>query len=161
MDKGNERLLSISEAQATMSSLPEQMRVNSDQAIAVTRYGRPVLAVLPYERYQEIVRQVESLQRTLHALTDDPDQQRALIQAVDLLTGIEEAEYGEGVSMDEIERELDEAAAAERRETDLILGEAATLLRGAVAADPSQADEWDRRRAAVLTHIGLLLQREE
>lgn len=162
MSEQAERFLSISEAQATMSSLPEQMRANSDKAIAVTRYGRPVLALLPYERYEEIVGRVNELQRTLQALTDNPAQQQALIQAVNLMIGIEEAEAGEeGISLDEMEAELEAQAAAEQRETDLVLGEAKALLKGAVAADPGHADEWDTRRAAVFTHIDLLLKREE
>lgn len=158
MSEQTERLLSISETQAALSSLPEQMATNHDQAIAVTRYGRPLLAILPYEHYE----QLKTLQGTLHALTDDPNRQRALMQAVDLMVGIEEMEQGEeGVDLSEIEAEWDAQAERERRETELVLGEVKALLMGAVAADPAHADEWDTRRAAALTHIDLLLRREE
>jgi len=62
--------LTISEARKVLLDLPEQLERGSERAISITRRGRPVLAVLPWEFYKGIV-------ETLDVLSD-PDMVSAL-----------------------------------------------------------------------------------
>lgn len=52
--------ISISEAREQFTSLPERLSGQSG-AVAVTRKGRPVLAVMPWELYESIVETLEVL----------------------------------------------------------------------------------------------------
>jgi prevent-host-death family protein len=62
--------LTISEARKVLLDLPEKLERGSGRAITITRRGRPVLAVMPWEFY-------ESLIETLDIL-GDPDTVSAL-----------------------------------------------------------------------------------
>jgi antitoxin YefM len=55
--------LTITEARKVFLDLPEQLSKSPDRALSVTRRGRPVLAVMPWELY-------ESLVETLDVLSD-------------------------------------------------------------------------------------------
>jgi antitoxin YefM len=81
----------ITEARHEITSLPERL-AKSPGAIAVTRRGKPVLAIMPWDLYESIVETLEIL--------GDQDLMAALRQ------GIKEIEEGKTYSMDEIEREI-------------------------------------------------------
>lgn len=80
----------ITEARHELMSLPK--RLASSEVVAITRRGRPVLAVMPWELY-------EALEETLEIL-GDPELMEALRQ------GIREAEAGEVVPWDEVKQGL-------------------------------------------------------
>jgi PHD/YefM family antitoxin component YafN of YafNO toxin-antitoxin module len=83
--------LSISEARHEITSLPERFAENPG-AIAVTRRGKPVLAIMPWDFYESIIETIEIL--------GDPDLMSALRQ------GIKDIEEGRTYSMDEIGQEI-------------------------------------------------------
>lgn len=81
----------MTDARHELTSLPEQLSV-SHEAVAVTRRGKPVLAILPWEEYEAIV-------ETLEILSDE-DLMRALRQ------GIREARQGKGIPWAQAKRKL-------------------------------------------------------
>lgn len=83
--------LSISEARHEITSLPERFAENPG-AIAVTRRGKPVLAIMAWDFYESIIETIEIL--------GDPDLMSALRQ------GIKDIEKGRTYSMDEIGQEI-------------------------------------------------------
>ncbi len=62
--------LSISEAQRELTRLPEQFEEESE-AVTVTRYGKPIMAILPYDTYKSLLEALEALQETLEVLHDE------------------------------------------------------------------------------------------
>jgi prevent-host-death family protein len=64
-----EQILSISEARKKLSRLPRQFEEQPGY-ITVTRDGKPIMAVLPYETYRFLLGMVKSLQETVEALHD-------------------------------------------------------------------------------------------
>jgi prevent-host-death family protein len=81
----------ITTARHALTSLPEQLE-QDPSTIAITRRGKPVLAVMPWELY-------ESLMETLEIL-GDPEFMAALRQT------IKDAEAGKGIPWEEAKREL-------------------------------------------------------
>src|SRR6266702_843531 len=65
-----EHTLSISEAQRELTRLPEQFEEESE-AVTVTRYGKPVMAILPYNTYKSLLETLESLIETIEILQDE------------------------------------------------------------------------------------------
>ena len=47
--------LTISQAREVLLDLPEKLERGSERANSITRRGRPVLAVMPWEFYESIV----------------------------------------------------------------------------------------------------------
>jgi antitoxin YefM len=66
----SEQFLSISEAQKELNRLPEQFE-EGPEAVTVTRYGKPVMAILPYNTYKSLLEAIEALQETLEILKDE------------------------------------------------------------------------------------------
>jgi prevent-host-death family protein len=81
----------IIKARDRLTSLPEEL-AEEPGAIAVTRRGEPVLAILPWDLYESIV-------ETLEILSDE-DLMAALRQS------IKEASEGNAVSWDRAKKEL-------------------------------------------------------
>ena len=81
----------IIKARDRLTSLPEEL-IEEPGAIAVTRRGEPVLAILPWDLY-------ESIMETLEILSDE-DLMAALHQS------IKEASEGQAVSWDQAKQEL-------------------------------------------------------
>jgi prevent-host-death family protein len=70
-----EKMLSIAEARRALNRLPEHFEQTPDTSVvAVTRRGKPVLAVLPWAQYEALV-------ETLEVLADEK-QTSALRQAI-------------------------------------------------------------------------------
>jgi prevent-host-death family protein len=53
--------LTISEARKQLLDLPERLAREPERAVSITRHGRPVLAVMPWEFYESIVETLEVL----------------------------------------------------------------------------------------------------
>ncbi len=53
--------LTITRARRVLLDLPEQLAKTPNKAISITRRGRPVLAVMPWELYECIVETLEVL----------------------------------------------------------------------------------------------------
>jgi PHD/YefM family antitoxin component YafN of YafNO toxin-antitoxin module len=53
--------LTITQARRSLLDLPDRLARTPDQAISVTRRGRPVLAVMPWGLYESIVETLEVL----------------------------------------------------------------------------------------------------
>jgi antitoxin YefM len=53
--------LTITEARQALLNLPEQLAKAPDKAVSITRRGRPVLALLPWDLYESIIETLEVL----------------------------------------------------------------------------------------------------
>lgn len=53
--------LTISEARKGLLDLPEKLARTPERAVTITRRGRPVLAILPWELYESIVETLDIL----------------------------------------------------------------------------------------------------
>ncbi|MGH7332345.1 MAG: type II toxin-antitoxin system Phd/YefM family antitoxin [Candidatus Rokuibacteriota bacterium] len=53
--------LTITQARRSLLDLPERLRRVPGRAVSITRRGRPVLAVMPWEFYQSIIETLEVL----------------------------------------------------------------------------------------------------
>jgi len=82
---------SMSEARGELTSMPELLE-KKQVTVAITRRGKPVLAVMPWDLY-------ESIMETLEILGD-------VAMTADLQKGIEELAAGKGVSWEKAKREL-------------------------------------------------------
>lgn len=81
----------ITEARHELTSLPERL-AKEPTAVTVTRRGRPVLAIMPWEFY-------ESLMETLEIMGDE-DFMKSLRR------GIREAREGKGIPWEKAKRDL-------------------------------------------------------
>ena len=87
------RSIPITEARSQLSRLPEELgHEEAPEAVAITRRGRPVLAVLPWGVYDGLV-------ETLDILSDEQ-----LMTA--LRQSLNEMEGGELISWDEVKSDL-------------------------------------------------------
>jgi prevent-host-death family protein len=80
--------LTISEARKELLHLPEKLARVPERAVTITRRGKPVLAVMPWELYESIVETLEVL--------SEPD----LVSA--LRASIEDVKAGRMVSHEEL-----------------------------------------------------------
>ena len=53
--------LTITEARRALLDLPGRLAKASDKTVSITRRGRPVLALLPWEMYESIIETLEVL----------------------------------------------------------------------------------------------------
>lgn len=87
------RTMGMIEARKHLTSLPEEFEQEPELgAVAVTRRGKPVLAVIPWELY-------EAISETLEILGDEEQMQA-------LRRGIKEMEEGKTVPWDDVKTEL-------------------------------------------------------
>ncbi len=100
-----EHTLSISEVQREITRLPDRFE-QEPKAVTVTRYGRPVMAILPFDRYKTLLEtvdvlteKVESLQETLEILHDEE-----LMEA--FRRGVQDIAEGNVKSLDDVLKEL-------------------------------------------------------
>lgn len=84
--------LPITKARDALTSLPERL-AREPGAVAVTRRGEPVLAILPWELY-------ETLEETLEILGDEE-------LMVELRRSLREAEAGESIPWETVKADLD------------------------------------------------------
>lgn len=93
-----EHTLSISEAQKELTRLPEQFE-EGPEAVTVTRYGKPVMTILPYKTYKSLLEAIETLQETIEILQDE-DLMSAFRESV------KELAEGKGEPLDDVLKEL-------------------------------------------------------
>ena len=94
----SEQILSISEAQKELTRLPEQFE-EEPEAVTVTRYGKPVMTILPYDTYKSLLGAIEALQETIEILQD-----KELM--AEFREGVKELAEGKGESLDDVLKEL-------------------------------------------------------
>jgi prevent-host-death family protein len=90
--------LSITEAQREITSLPERFETQPE-AVTITRHGKPVMAILPFESYRLLIEQLEALQETLE-MTLDEDLMASFRQ------GVRELAEGKGEPLDDVLKEV-------------------------------------------------------
>ena len=93
-----EHTLSISEAQREITRLPEQFE-DEPEAITVTRYGKPVMAILPYDTNKSLLETIDSLLETIEVLQDE-ELMAAFRESVKAL------QNGEAVDWEDAKRKL-------------------------------------------------------
>ena len=81
----------IVQARAMLSQLPEQLSAEN-RAVALTRHGKPVLAVMPWELFESIMETME--------IMGDADMMAALRQ------GIEDVREGNLIPLEQVKAEL-------------------------------------------------------
>lgn len=85
--------LSIVEARNRLTQLPEELSAKGQlSAVTVTRRGKPVLAVMPYELYDSIIETLE--------IMADPELMALLRQS------IQEADDGQLVEWETVKQEM-------------------------------------------------------
>lgn len=94
----SEHTLSISEAQKELMRLPEQFE-EQPEAVTVTRYGKPVMSILPYETHKFLLETIDSLLETIEILQDEE-----LMAA--FRESVKELAEGQGQPLDEVLKEL-------------------------------------------------------
>ena len=88
------RTMPIIEARKRLTSLPEEFEKEPEtEAVAVTRRGRPVLALMSWDVYESIV-------ETLEIMGDSG-------LMADLRRGIREAEEGRTIPWERVKKDLD------------------------------------------------------
>lgn len=93
------RTYSISEIREKITHLPEQLEQEQEKSVTVTRRGQPVLAILPFEFYQQLLEKMEALEETLEIMQDEE-----FMQA--FREGVSALERGELVTWENAKREL-------------------------------------------------------
>ena len=86
-----DNIYSISEIRDAITRLPEHFE-QDPETVTVTRHGKPVMAILPWELY-------ESLMETLDVMSD-PELMAAFRQ------GVQELNEGKGRPWEEVKKEL-------------------------------------------------------
>lgn len=87
------RTMSMVEARNKLTSLPEDFAQDPEmEAVAVTRRGQPVLAVLPWELYEAIIETLEVM--------GDPELMAALRQS------LQEAKEGKTIPWETVKAKL-------------------------------------------------------
>ena len=82
----------MTEARHELTSLPERLGEHHE-TVTITRRGKPVLAILPWEAYEALI-------ETLEIMSDD-EMMAALRQ------GIKEAQAGKGIPWGKAKRQLE------------------------------------------------------
>ncbi len=83
--------MSIVNARAKLTQLPEILS-EDNRAVALTRHGKPVLALMPWELFQSIMETME--------IMGDPEMMDALRQ------GIKDVQEGNVVPLEQVKSEL-------------------------------------------------------
>jgi PHD/YefM family antitoxin component YafN of YafNO toxin-antitoxin module len=100
-----EHTLSISEAQRELTRLPDQFSEQND-ALTVTRYGKPVLAILPFDTYQTMRETIKALQEEIQAFQETLE----ILQDDELMAsfrqGLQDIEKGKVTPWEEVKKEL-------------------------------------------------------
>jgi prevent-host-death family protein len=100
-----EQRLSISEAQRELTRLPDQFE-EEPGIITVTRYGKPVMAILAFERYKSMQETIDKLQEKVEALQETIEVMKDEELMAAFRQGVQELEEGKGKSLDEVLKRL-------------------------------------------------------
>ncbi len=97
--------LSISEAQKELTRLPERL-LEEEDTITVTRYGKPIMAILPFNTYRTMQDTIDILQEKIQALQETLE----ILQDEELMAafhrGVQDIEKGRVQSWEEVKKEL-------------------------------------------------------
>ena len=108
MEKGpfmKEHSISISEAQNKITQLPEQFG-EEPEAVTVTRHGKPVMAILPFNTYRSLLEQIDTALEKLEALEETLEILHDEELMASFREGVEALEKGETVAWEDVKREL-------------------------------------------------------
>lgn len=94
----NIRTYSITEIREEITHLPEQFEQEAD-AVTITRRGKPVMAILPFDTYRELLEKIEALQETIEVMQDE-NLMKVFRESVKAL------QDGETVAWEDAKREL-------------------------------------------------------
>ena len=94
----SEQTLSISEAQRGLTQLPEQFEEGLD-VVNVTRYGKPIMTILPSETYRILRETLDALLETIE-IQQDEETMKAFRE------GVEDMKAGRVVPLEEVFKEL-------------------------------------------------------
>ena len=86
------REMTIVEARNRLTQLPEELSTDGSHTLAITRRGKPVLAMMPYELYDSVIETLEIL--------GDPEMMALLQQ------GVREADSGQLVKWENAKQKL-------------------------------------------------------
>lgn len=100
-----ERNLSISEAQRELTRLPEEF-ANELRAVTITRYGKPVMAILPFETYKAVEKTIEKLEATVEALKETIEVMKDKELMASFRQGVKDIEEGRVRSWEDVKKEL-------------------------------------------------------
>jgi prevent-host-death family protein len=100
-----EQTLSISEAQKEITRLPDQF-AQEPGTITVTRYGKPVMAILPFEEYKKMQETILKLQETVEALQETIEIMKDDELMASFRRGVHELEDGKGEELDDVLKRL-------------------------------------------------------
>jgi PHD/YefM family antitoxin component YafN of YafNO toxin-antitoxin module len=92
-------IYSISEIREAITRLPEQFEEEDIRSVVVTRHGKPVMDILPHERYQQLLETIDSLLETLE-ITQDEELMASFRE------GIKDMEEGRVEPLDDVLKEL-------------------------------------------------------
>ncbi|GAC1390483.1 MAG: hypothetical protein NVS4B11_22530 [Ktedonobacteraceae bacterium] len=94
----NARTYSITEIREEITHLPEQFEQETD-AVTITRRGQPVMTILPFDSYKELLEKIEALQETIEVMQDE-ELMKVFRESVKAL------QNGETVAWEDAKREL-------------------------------------------------------
>jgi PHD/YefM family antitoxin component YafN of YafNO toxin-antitoxin module len=93
-----DRTYSIAEIQEKFIHMPEQFE-QEPGALIVTQHDKPVMAILPFNIYKDLLETVESLQETLEILSDEE-------LMASFREGVKALENGETIPLEDALKEL-------------------------------------------------------
>lgn len=101
----SEQTLSISEIQRDITKLPDQFE-QEPEAVTITRYGKPVMTILPFEAYKALKETIDALQEKIESLQETLE----IVQDEEMMTafreGVEDIKAGRVMPLDEAFKEL-------------------------------------------------------
>jgi len=93
-----DRTYSIAETQEKFIHLPEQFE-QEPGAVIVTQHDKPVMAILPFNTYKELLETIDSLQETLEILQDEE-------LMASFREGVKALQNGETIALEDVLKEL-------------------------------------------------------
>ena len=100
-----EHSISISEAQNRITQLPEQFS-EEPEAVTVTRHGKPVMAILPFNTYRSLLEQLDTALEKLDALEETLEILHDEELMASFREGVQELAEGKGRPWEDVKKEL-------------------------------------------------------
>ena len=100
-----EHSISISEAQDKITQLPEQFS-EEPEAVTVTRHGKPVMAILPFNTYRSLLEQLDTALEKLDALEETLEILHDEELMASFREGVQELAEGKGRPWEDVKKEL-------------------------------------------------------
>lgn len=94
----SEQILSISEVQKEITRLPDQFEEGLE-AVTVTRYGKPVMTILPSDTYKKLCETIDVLLETM-SIQQDGELMASFHR------GIQDVKEGKVTPWEEVKKEL-------------------------------------------------------